>query len=190
MAEPVTQPRHQHAGSLSIGSSTAAAFSAGMAASVIAPGGTVPGAIASGAMNQGGGMAAGAPSPGLSSSASQHPGASPRGGRAQPSTLFASEQPMATVSHSPSHATGAEQHRSQSLFGRVTGRLGFRQAAEPAAPPRAASPDLARPRRRGANVATATVRESGMASCGQSLCCDARIVVISKGCEEILRNNH
>jgi hypothetical protein len=49
---------------------------------------------------------------------------------------------MATVSHSPSHATGAEQHRSQSLFGRVTGRLGFRQAAEPAAPPRAASPDL------------------------------------------------
>ena len=142
MAEPVTQPRHQHAGSLSIGSSTAAAFSAGMAASVIAPGGTVPGAIASGAMNQGGGMAAGAPSPGLSSSASQHPGASPRGGRAQPSTLFASEQPMATVSHSPSHATGAEQHRSQSLFGRVTGRLGFRQAAEPAAPPRAASPDL------------------------------------------------
>ncbi len=58
------------------------------------------------------------------------PAGSPTG-RGQTSTLFAPAQPMATVSHAPDapHPASAEPHRS--LFGRVTGVLGFRHAAEP-----------------------------------------------------------
>ena len=63
-----------------------------------------------------------APSPTLS------PAGSPTG-RGQPNSLFAPAQKIATVSASPPRAATSEPHRS--LFGRVTGVLGFRHIAEP-----------------------------------------------------------
>jgi cell division protein FtsZ len=80
------------------------------------------GAMGQGAMGQGGGAQ-------VRPQAAYTP---PRAGRvAQPSNLFAPAQPMATLSQEPEpHAPhAAEPHKS--LFGRVTGVLGFRQA-EPA----------------------------------------------------------
>ena len=84
--------------------------------------------------------APGAATHGLASNGSASPGAPsptapPRGGRAPASTLFAPAEPKAAVSQPPApHASGVEL-QSRSLFGRVTGRFGFRHAAEPEAPP-------------------------------------------------------
>jgi cell division protein FtsZ len=62
------------------------------------------------------------------SSTAPSPTAPTRTARPQASTLFASAQPMATMSHAPApHAASGEPPRS--LFGRVTGVLGFRHAA-------------------------------------------------------------
>jgi hypothetical protein len=63
-----------------------------------------------------------APSPTLS------PAGSPTG-RGQPNSLFAPAQKIATVSAPPPRPATSEPHRS--LFGRVTGVLGFRHIAEP-----------------------------------------------------------
>jgi cell division protein FtsZ len=73
------------------------------------------------------------------SPAAPSPTAPPRTGRTPSSTLFAPGQPMAASSRAadappPHHAA----ERPQSLFGRVTGVLGFRQAPEPELPARQA----------------------------------------------------
>ncbi len=80
-----------------------------------------------------------APSSATPSASSHSLNAPPRTARGQPSGLFAPAQPAAPASRAPtSHVPSTEVARS--LFGRVTGVFGFRQAAEPDIQPSPAAP--------------------------------------------------
>ncbi|HET6235598.1 MAG TPA: cell division protein FtsZ [Acetobacteraceae bacterium] len=80
-----------------------------------------------------------APSSATQSASSHSLNAPPRTARGQPSGLFAPAQPAAPASRAPtSHVPSTEVARS--LFGRVTGVFGFRQAAEPDIHPSPAAP--------------------------------------------------